>query len=418
MPAGEPMLEAYLAIMADTGQLDKELDALPAKVRAKMEKAFQGGVPIQASAATANLVAEMGKAGGATQQASNAAGYGAMKWLILAQTLDDAQYGFKSVVNNIPMLMMAFTGLNSKMTAVVSNFAVATNQFIKNWDSVKELFGDNPGLKKFANDVDGIIEKLTYMASLGFAAFSVKGLQDAGRGATQQADHAKQVAAAKAMVKDILPEGSAELGAGVREAIEAAGGGGEVQKLLYNRAIKARGGDFKGDTPEKTEAMREQLRGNIAMGIAEALKGSTQGYADLLKAAGNTTFASMLELRTPKAKQEIKDAAEANKKAEDAAEEHNRRIEQNKELERDKASFQLQNQRDVLEEKMRQAGQSPGASIKTGAQFLEDSQLAQFDKKSDLQKQLEKLDKQIAEQQKTNKILEFQQREKALTVLD
>jgi hypothetical protein len=75
-------------------------------------------------------------------------GSGAMGLMMLSQTIDDAQYGFRAIVNNIPMLSMALgqaVGMSDQLAlkfgAIAGIAAVAINLIISHWDQLFEKFG-------------------------------------------------------------------------------------------------------------------------------------------------------------------------------------------------------------------------------------------------------------------------------------
>lgn len=107
--------------------------------------AAMGGAANRAAAAQQNLGAAAGRAGKSIQQSSMS---GAMGLMVLSQTIDDTQYGFRAIVNNIPQMGMALGsmfGMSSeaamKFGAVAGIVAVAINVLITHWDDLLDLMG-------------------------------------------------------------------------------------------------------------------------------------------------------------------------------------------------------------------------------------------------------------------------------------
>ena len=62
-----------------------------------------------------------------------------MRMLMVGQFADDMQYGFRSVVNNIPQMVMALGG-SVGVAGALSVVAVGINQVINNWDKLESLW--------------------------------------------------------------------------------------------------------------------------------------------------------------------------------------------------------------------------------------------------------------------------------------
>lgn len=78
------------------------------------------------------------------EQASGRASHGTrnLGWAALeaSRAIEDLQYGFNGVVNNIPGLVMALGG-TAGLTAVISLVSIGVNQLIKHWDDLVDVFG-------------------------------------------------------------------------------------------------------------------------------------------------------------------------------------------------------------------------------------------------------------------------------------
>lgn len=106
----------------------------------------------EAKAAIQGVEVSLKSAGAAARQAGqqiqSAGGQGAMGLMMLSQTIDDVQYGFRAIVNNIPMMASALGqafGLSSqaamKFGGIAGIAAVAINVIIQHWDQLFERFG-------------------------------------------------------------------------------------------------------------------------------------------------------------------------------------------------------------------------------------------------------------------------------------
>lgn len=59
-----------------------------------------------------------------------------------ARAIEDLQYGFNGVVNNIPSLVMGL-GAGAGLAGAISLVAIGVNQLIKNWDSLSSALGSS-----------------------------------------------------------------------------------------------------------------------------------------------------------------------------------------------------------------------------------------------------------------------------------
>lgn len=107
--------------------------------------AAMGGAANRAAVAQQNLGAAAGRAGRSIQQSTMS---GAMGLMALSQTIDDAQYGFRAIVNQVPQLGMGLAsmfGASSeeamKFGAVAGIVAVAINVLINHWDDLLDVMG-------------------------------------------------------------------------------------------------------------------------------------------------------------------------------------------------------------------------------------------------------------------------------------
>lgn len=81
--------------------------------------------------------------------------------LELARTLDDVQYGFRGIVNNIPQIALALGGPHATAIAGgVGIAAVAINQLIEHWDTLRAAFTKpDPRFNTNLEIIDRAIEK-------------------------------------------------------------------------------------------------------------------------------------------------------------------------------------------------------------------------------------------------------------------
>ncbi len=83
-----------------------------------------------------------------------------MGFLQLAYAVDDIQYGFKSIVNNIPQIAMSIGGPHAMAIAGAMGIAaVAVNLMIEHWDKLSSVWGDSAN--KVIPSLSGSTEQLT-----------------------------------------------------------------------------------------------------------------------------------------------------------------------------------------------------------------------------------------------------------------
>lgn len=85
---------------------------------------------------TASFAGTRGGAG--MHQFGTSSKYASMGLLYLSQAIEDAQYGFNAIVNNIPLIVMAMGG-SAGVAGAVSIAAVAINQLISHWGQLSDL---------------------------------------------------------------------------------------------------------------------------------------------------------------------------------------------------------------------------------------------------------------------------------------
>jgi hypothetical protein len=113
---------------------------------------------LQAMAAHEKAAGAADKAATGTRRAGDASGYGALKWMLLGNAIQDAQYGFEAIVNNVPGIVMAFGG-SAGLAGGIGIAAVAAQQLIAHLGDIKAFFG--AGLpQKLVYDLKAVQEEL------------------------------------------------------------------------------------------------------------------------------------------------------------------------------------------------------------------------------------------------------------------
>lgn len=102
----------------------------------------------QARTAAEKLSAALSSPTGRSGGGSNV-GFAALE---ASRALEDLQYGFGGVVNNIPGLVMALGG-TAGLTAVISLVAVGVNQLVKHWGDLTSLFEEKNPFPGAATDL-------------------------------------------------------------------------------------------------------------------------------------------------------------------------------------------------------------------------------------------------------------------------
>jgi hypothetical protein len=104
----------------------------------------------------------IGKAGAALPQLEKSSGMAASKMLILGQAVDDAQYGLRGVVNNMPQVVQAFGG-SLGLAGGIGIAAVAISQLsdlYQKYDAIQQEVTANSRLWRGAlDDVDKVLRE-------------------------------------------------------------------------------------------------------------------------------------------------------------------------------------------------------------------------------------------------------------------
>jgi hypothetical protein len=232
---------------------------------------------------------------------------GGMGLMMLAQAADDAQYGFKSVVNNIPQLLMAM-GVPVQLAGALSMAAVAVNQLSQHWDGFKETFGSDSWFKSLESNLgtvtDGLGQVLDAVLDIATAGnLRLPFMEDIRHQGRAEAERKAEEAAGDAAIKQVTGvgvAGEAERGRAAREAMEASGGGASIMADLLEQSKRGR----PVMTPEEEQRARREA--------AALLQRALQGKEGAAEAVGQQVpgFAKAWELFQPGA-QEERDADQA-----------------------------------------------------------------------------------------------------------
>ena len=186
-------------------------------------------------------------------QALGKGGSAAMGLQMLGQTLDDLQYGFRSVVNNIPQIVAAFGG-GAGLAGGVGIAAVALNQVISHLDELKATAEMSPQLQQLISQIEDLAKAVDDVSKAatgqGFQdllagllgggkigkAMEALGLGGAAR-AAGAADARMQAAGLKAQeeVGKVTSSEKQERAKLFRDALESYGGG---EKLIQDYAAR------------------------------------------------------------------------------------------------------------------------------------------------------------------------------------
>jgi hypothetical protein len=173
-------------IDAVTAAATRQAQALQDAARAAVASSVVPQGPKDPFAVAIDKLQQVGRAGAAAGQQIRQGGMsGAMGLMVLSQTIDDMQYGFHAVVNQIPMLGMglgSILGMSSqaamKFGAIAGIAAVAINTIINHWDQLLGVFGASPEILKLT--WEGIFGEAKHKAITAIDAIEarIKELED------------------------------------------------------------------------------------------------------------------------------------------------------------------------------------------------------------------------------------------------
>lgn len=284
--------------------------------------------------------------GDAATRAAGARGSGGMGLLFLGQAVDDMQYGFRAVVNQIPQLVMAVGGSAGLAGAAVIA-GVGINMMIQRLDLMKDalreipslssVLGGSGGMSGLLGDLESVTKLLETAKDRTIALVATGGDVFGGSGelitgATKnremyerqkatEAKRARDVEQAHKTVEAIEHADDKKGGETIRKAIEkTVGGGTHVSEAFFQKEL-TKHPELKGDSSKAVEG-RQKLRDNIDLAITNAMKGQSGAIKEFDRMAEGTTVA------TPLAKARVEAWKEANAAKVQAEQEHARRAEQ------------------------------------------------------------------------------------------
>lgn len=218
----------------------------------------------------------------ATQRGFSAMGGGsqsaAMGLLMLGQAVDDVQYGFRAIVNNIPQIVLAFTG-SVGLAGAAGIVAVAANQLTTHWGELMGAFG---------------------RGATNTEAEAMQALADATHKTLEEtialdAQKRKEKAAAEAAIAQTKAE--KERAEAVKTAVEEAGGGRMIARFAQSR-LAEQGTDYY--KMAQQEAADQRARQQARRGPLEIISSGEQWSmlgSSLLRGLGLQTETSQMRDR-------------------------------------------------------------------------------------------------------------------------
>ncbi len=363
--------------------------------------------------------------------------------LQLGYAIDDLQYGFGAIVNNIPQLVYMFGG-SAGLAGSLGIAAVAANVLLKHWDELAGAFGNTKALPTLKAGLEGLQESLSKITA------EIKKLKDAagepgenkmfgvdwgefkGTASNTQQDRkrledlirlqkeGKGKLKAEQDVEGLGPEHSQATQAtakAVKEAIaELPGGSSDLLEALIS-------GGMTKDVAKK--AISEASRGQAGYldDIVNALPKGTKGpFGDIRRSFEMATPAGQKDLEQKRLDLEGKRSARKldEKEDENAQKRMADAYKSYKEHEKKDPAYALQDQKEALEkqrynlmEKQRREGEMSGGVGGTGQSFvnslakasLETYQKGSYDKLKDIDKQLHAIEDAIKAENKLTRFM-------------
>lgn len=297
----------YDALTASQSMLAAKLAAVEvAYKRMTAAKITDTSASDRASGATYRYAQSLRAADGGLGKVGQSGGNAAYGLLRLSQAVEDAQYGFSAIVNNIPGIVMSLGG-GPGLAGAVSILAVGVNQLVSHWDLLKSTFDQTTPIGKAIKQVEDLAK------SFGFAsdeAAKLKKAEEDRKKATEE-------------IHGIKDRGASDRGQGIGEAITAVGGGPKAVDALMNKLTQQ---GLKLD-PKGMEL----ARGQYSKLLSDAMKGEGTAIERLMKEARGTALGPKIDEFSPETKRKHeefsreRDAAEAQstinrQKAEDERE--------------------------------------------------------------------------------------------------
>jgi len=173
----------------------------------------------------------------------------------LGYVVDDLQYGFKSIVNNIGPMALAF-GASPGLAGAIQVAAVSAYQFTTQWDTLREALGDTSKMDAAKLSVEGMaaaVKRLKEEAAstswgdsfawlLGYDSDAGKASKSA---AMEQGLKARNEAEANAKtIESHKTEEQQKDAQRWKDAVAESGGMGALLSKVYDQVVKEGGGDL------------------------------------------------------------------------------------------------------------------------------------------------------------------------------
>lgn len=288
----ERVAVAYKKLSTDVYDVGEGFGANAIKIQAASDRQVAASVAAMQrerairQALTESSVASMGsgavvaKAGAAGEKVGKAFGGGAAMGLLqLGQAVDDAQYGFRAIVNNIPTIAMAMTG-SAGIAGAVGIAAVAVSQLINHWTELSAVLSNTEGWRVAEQGVKALVAalesgkdapevfaaKMALIPAPGGLGPALKGFGAVARGTEADRKLAAGKAADLAAGEKLFggandAEVDKEKAVDFKKAIEESGGLKAVLDHALKEAMKAPG------------AVEAEQKGRLAKVFAEGMKG-------------------------------------------------------------------------------------------------------------------------------------------------
>ncbi len=181
----------------------------------------------------------------------------------LAYAIDDVQYGFAAIVNNIPQIAMGL-GAGAGVAGTLGILAVAINQVAKHWEEFNTIFGNTAPVEYVKGSIIRLQEAFKDTSIGNYVKEFVDRWTKANAEAERHAEILKEIAAALEKIKGIPDKAASERGKVFGEALEKSGGGVAVLQEMTDKAVNAAGNH----TPEFRQKMQDYAAQQIARGLA------------------------------------------------------------------------------------------------------------------------------------------------------
>jgi hypothetical protein len=237
---------------------------------------------------------------------------GARGLLYMSQAIDDIQYGFTAIVNNIPQIVMGFGG-GAGIAGAVGIAAVAINQLQKHWG---DFFGEaanyttqlSANLDAIPHQLKRIDEAISEMDKK-WEGKIMPLLEEEKLGRIKAvAREGHQRLADEKLIEGVGGDETAKIAAAVKKAMGQVGGAEEVESYLVERGVH----------PDKARKMvAGAIRGNA--GFLDDILGHVEGgpAADKFSALFDATPEVLRANEADKARMRAMKAAEEAKKERD-----------------------------------------------------------------------------------------------------